>query len=65
MDIQRKHLHNLVDIIDTSELETLYHVLMKFIPYDLPTNDEIEAIKVGNMAIQNGDFVNFKDINWD
>ena len=64
MDIQRKHLHELVDIIDTSEFETLYHLLIKFIPEELPTNDEIESIKIGEQAIKNGEFINYSDIDW-
>ena len=64
MDIQRKYLHDLLDIVDKSELETLYHILIKFVPYDNPTEDEIEAINIGEKAIANGEFVNINDIDW-
>ena len=65
MDIQRKYLHDLLDIVDKSELETLYHILIKFVPYDTPAEDEIEAINIGEKAIANGEFVNINDIDWD
>jgi hypothetical protein len=65
MDIQRKYLHDLVDIIDISEFKTLYSLLVKFIPEDIPTNEEIEAIKIGEQAIKNGEFVNHNDIDWE
>lgn len=65
MDIQRKYLHDLVDIIDISEFKTLYSLLVKFIPEDIPTNEEIEAIKIGEQAIKNGKFVNHNDIDWE
>ena len=64
MDTQRKQLHDLVDIVDISEYETIYHWLMKFIPEDTPTEDEIQAIKKGKQEIFNGEFVNQNDIDW-
>lgn len=65
MDVQRKYLHDLVDIIDISEFKTLYSLLIKFIPEDIPTNEEIEAIKIGEQSIKNGEFVNHNDIDWE
>ena len=43
----RKQLHDLIDIVDISEYETIYHLLLKFIPENDPTEDEIKVITKG------------------
>lgn len=43
----------------------LYHPLSKFIPEDVPTPDEVDAIRIGREALDNGEFVRFEDIDWD
>ena len=64
MTATRQQLHNMIDIIDSKELPILYQVLVKFLPEDAPTSDEIEAIKLGREEILQGDFVDHDDIDW-
>ena len=37
----RKHLHTLVNMVEESGLDTLYNVMVRFIPEDDPLPDEI------------------------
>jgi len=65
MNVNRQQLHELIDIVDSKELNIVYHLLTKFIPEDLPTPEEIVAIKKGREEIARGEFVRHEDINWD
>lgn len=65
MKINREQLYGLIDAIDVSEYNILYHLLSKFIPEDVPTPDEVDAIRVGREALDNGEFVRYEDIDWD
>ncbi|GHU59831.1 hypothetical protein AGMMS49975_27910 [Clostridia bacterium] len=65
MNISREHLHNMVDVIDVQELDFLHHLLLKLIPQDYATIDEIDAIKRGRAEIAKGETVNHSDIDWD
>ena len=42
----------------------LYHLLAKFIPEDMPTLDEIEAIEAGRREIADGEYVRHDEIDW-
>ena len=39
--VTRQRLHTLVDMVDDVGLETLYNVMIRFIPEDDPLPDEI------------------------
>jgi hypothetical protein len=65
MDVNRQHLHNIIDSVDLKELNVLYQILIKFMPEDEPTIDEIEAIRIGREEINCGETVNHNDIVWD
>lgn len=59
-----KELHNLIDVVDPSEYEIIFRLLLKFIPEDLPLADEIEAIKELDLAIANGELLDESAIDW-
>lgn len=61
MNASRKQLHDLVDLVDDSDIDVLSQVLVKFVPVDDPLPDEIEAIMRG----RDGDTVKFENMNWD
>lgn len=63
--MNRQALHALVDIVDDTEIETLYRVLIKFVPEDTPTFDEIKAINEAHSQLKKGEYVSHEDINWD
>ena len=41
MSPTKQTLHNLIDVIDFSEVDIVYRLLLKFIPEDIPAQDEI------------------------
>jgi len=61
----RQKLHDLIDVVEPREFDLLYHLLIKFIPEDTPTQDEIEAIEIGRSEIERGETVSHDAINWD
>ena len=64
MSASRQHLHTLVDMVDESGLDTLYNVMVRFIPEDEAAPDEIEAIKQARAEFERGEYVRDEDINW-
>jgi len=61
---KRKQLHDIIDVVDSKELDILYQVLIKFIPEDEPMPDEIESIRKGREEIKRGETVSHDDIDW-
>lgn len=57
-------LHNLIDMLNEADIETIYNVLLRFIPTVAPAADEIEAIEKAEEDIQNGDVFDLASINW-
>ena len=52
-------LHNMIDMLNETDVETIYNVLVKFIPTVKPFDDEIEAIKQAEIELDNGDILEF------
>lgn len=58
-------LHDLIDMVPDNETDVIYQVLLKFIPSDLPADDEISAIKEANKSIRLEGTYSEDLINWD
>lgn len=58
-------LHTLIDMVPDSDSDLLYHILLKFIPSDVPTEDEVEAISNARESITKEGTVSFDSIDWD
>lgn len=65
MELTRKKLHGLVELIEENSLETLYNVMVRFIPEDEALPDELEAHYRAIKEFQNGEIFSEEDINWD
>ena len=65
MSPTKQTLHNLIDLVSPSDVNVLFHLLMKFVPEDDPTDDEIEAIEAAKKEIAAGEYVRHEDIDWD
>ena len=63
MKIERQLLHDVLEMVEEKELTPLYYLLCKFIPSDVATPDELEAIQRGREQIAFGEFVRFEDID--
>ena len=57
-------LHNLIDMLNETDTETIYNVLIKFVPGVDPYEDEVKAIKQAQVDIDNGDVVDLASVNW-
>ena len=62
MSASRQQLHALVDMVEEVGIDTLYKVMLRFIPEDEPSPDEIKAIEAGRAEFASGEFIRLKDI---
>ena len=58
-------LHSLIDLLNDADAETIYRVLIKFVPEDEPLPDEVLAIRQGEADIAGGNISDFDSINWE
>ena len=65
MTATRQQLRDIIEVVDSNELNILYQVLIKFIPEVAPMPDEIEAIRLGQDEIERGETVSHDEIDWD
>ena len=61
----RQRLHTLVDLVEEKGLETLYNVMIRFVPEVEPLPDEIAAHAKATEEYRLGEIVSAEDINWD
>lgn len=57
-------LHSLIDMLNDTDTETIYNVLIRFIPETEPLPDEIQAIKQAKKDIANGDVMDLDAVEW-
>ncbi|MBQ2743394.1 MAG: hypothetical protein IJF32_11400 [Oscillospiraceae bacterium] len=57
-------LHDLIDMLNETDMETIYNVLVRFVPGAKPYADEVSAIAEAQVDIKNGDVFNLADISW-
>ncbi len=55
-------LKNIIDLIPDEDIDTIYKVVVKFIPEDKPTPDEIKAIEEAKE--DNGELIDHNNIDW-
>lgn len=63
--MSKEMLKNLIDIIAEDDIDTIFKVLIRFIPEDEPLPDEIEAIAAANKSIRENGTIPHEAINWD
>lgn len=61
--MSRETIKYLVDMIPEEDIETIYRVLIRFVPEDEPTQDEIEAIAEAKADTE--PTIPHEAINWD
>ena len=64
MSISRETLRQLVDIVDSKDINIIYQILVRFTPEVMPMGDEIEAIQAANESIEQLGTVDYDDIDW-
>lgn len=63
--MSKEMLKGLIELVPEEDIETIYRVIVKFIPEDKPLPDEIEAIERANKSIAENGTVPHDAINWD
>ena len=63
--MSKEMLKGLIELVPEEDIETIYKVIIKFIPEDKPLPDEIEAIERANKSIAENGTVPHDAINWD
>lgn len=63
--MSKEMVKNLIDLIDDNDMDTIFKVLIRFIPEDAPMSDELLAIERANRSIAENGTVSHESINWD
>lgn len=63
--MSKEILKELIELIPEEDIDTIYKVIIKFIPEDKPLPDEIEAIKRANKSIMENGTVSHDAVDWD
>lgn len=63
--MSKEMLKELIDIIDDNDVETIFRVLIRFVPEDEPLSDELAAIANANISIAESGTIPHDAINWD
>ena len=63
--MKKEILKSLIDMIDENDTETIFRVLIRFVPEDAPLPDEIEAILKANESIEVDGTISHEDVNWE
>lgn len=63
--MSKQDLKNLIDLLPEDDTDTIYKVLIKFIPEDEPLSDELDIIEQGKKEIASGEYMELNNIKWD
>lgn len=63
--MNKEMLKGLIDLLDERDTETIFRVLVRFVPEDEPLPDEVEAIRQANASIEENETISHDAINWD
>ena len=61
----KEMLKGLIELVSEEDIETLYNVVVKFIPENVPLPDEIEAIERADKSIAKHGTVPHDAVDWD
>ncbi len=64
MNATRQQLHSLVDLVEEIELNTLYNVMIRFIPEDDAFPDEAASHTVAMEQYKSGEVLREEEIDW-
>ena len=62
--MSRETFRGLIELVPDEDIETLYKVIVKFVPEDAPLPDEVEAIARANKSIAENGTIPHDAINW-
>lgn len=62
--MSKEMLKGLIDLIDEEDMETIFRVLVRFVPEDKPMPDEVQANQRANKSIAEQGTVSNDEIDW-
>lgn len=62
--VQKQDLYSMIDAVDISQYNLLLQILMKFVPSDIATNEEVNEIQLGRADFAAGRYKYAEDIDW-
>ena len=63
--MSKELLHELIDMVPENDTDVIYRLLIKFIPTDVASDDEVIAIAEAHESLKKDGHVSFDDIDWD
>lgn len=63
--MSKEMLKGLIDLLDENDTETIFRILIRFVPEDEALPDEKEAIRQANESIKEYGTISHDNINWD
>lgn len=63
--MSKETLKGMIELVPDEDIETIYNVIVKFIPEDVPLPDEVEAIERANKSIIENGTIPHDAIDWD
>lgn len=62
--MSKEALKGLIGLVPDEDIETIYKIVVKFIPEDVPLSDEAAAIERANKSIAENGTVSHAEIKW-
>lgn len=63
--VAKQELYSMIDTVDSSQYNLLLQILMKFVPSDTATSEEVSEILLGRADFAAGRYKYAEDIDWD
>ena len=63
--MSKEMLKNLIELVPEKDIDTLYRVIVKFVPEVIPEPEEIEALRDGREDREVNGTISHDAINWD
>ena len=63
--MSKEMLKNLIELVPEKDIDTLYRMIVKFVPEVIPELEELEAIKTGRKDREMNGTIPHEAIDWD
>ena len=63
--MSKEMLKNLIELVPENDIDTLYRVIVKFVPEVIPEPEELEAIRTGRKDREMNGTIPHEAIDWD
>ena len=63
--MSKEMLKNLIELVPEKDIDTLYRVIIKFVPEVIPEPEELEAIRIGRKDREMNGTIPHEAIDWD